>query len=146
MHGDMAEDENFNTSYIGRVIHTLMTPGLITRTYTLLTHWQTSCLQIPLWLDDLQYKETTKIPQTILISTSLWLSNTSQHLHQSTAPFASTIQTHFLPSIHHITAQQCPALLPPFLFPPALHPLPTVLAAPLTSSPPCLQTVLLATS
>ena len=90
MHSDMAENENFNTLCIGRVTHTLTTPGLITRTYMLLTHWQISCLQILLWLDDLQYKETMKIPQTILIPTSLWLSNTSQHLHQSTAPFALT--------------------------------------------------------
>jgi len=62
MHDDMAKDENFNTLCIGRVIHTPTTLGLITRTYTLLTHWQTSCLQIPLQLDDLQYKETTKNP------------------------------------------------------------------------------------
>ena len=141
----MAEDENFNTSCIGRAIHTLMIPGLITRTYMLLTYWQTSCLQIPLRLDDLQYKETTKIPQTILISTSLWLSNTSQHLHQSTVPFASTIQTHFLPSIYHTTvqpSQQCPASLPPSLSLPALHPLSTVSAALPMSSPPLLQTAL----
>ena len=95
MHSDIAEDENFNTLCIGRVTHTLTTPGLITRTYMLLTHWQTSCLQIPLWLDNLQYKETTEISQTILIPTSLWLFNTLQKLLQSTAPFASTIQIPF---------------------------------------------------
>ena len=105
MHSDMAEDENFNTSCIGRVIHTLTTPRSITRTYTLLMHWQTLCLQIPLQLDDLQYKETARIPQTILIPSSLWLSNTLQKLLQFTVPFASTIQTRFLPSIHHTTAQ-----------------------------------------
>ena len=43
MHGIMAEDENFNTLCIGRVIHTLTTPGLITRTYTPQTHWQILC-------------------------------------------------------------------------------------------------------
>ena len=59
----MAEDTNSNTSCIGRVIYTLTTPGLITRTYMPPTHCQTSTFQTPLWLDDLQYKETIKIPQ-----------------------------------------------------------------------------------
>jgi len=97
MHSIMAEDKNFNTSCIGRVIHTLMTPGLITKTYMPQTHWQTSILQTLLQLDDLQYKETTEIPQMILIPTSLWLSNTSQHPHQSTVPFASTTLAFRLP-------------------------------------------------
>jgi len=143
----MAEDKNFNILCTRRVTHTLTTPGLITRTYMLLTHWQTSCLQIPLWLDDLQYKETTKIPQTILIPSSLWLFNTSQKLLQSTVPFASTIQTRFLPFIHHTTAPpswQCLACPPPFLFCLTLHPLPTALATPPMSLPLLPQTVLLA--
>jgi len=145
MHSDMAEDENFNTLCIGRVIHTLTTHGLITRTYTLLTHWQTLCLQIPLRLDDLQYKETTGIPQMILILSSLWLFNTLQHLYQSTAPFALTIQTTSLLSTHHTTAQlsqQCLTPLLPFSFLSALRPLPIVLAAPPTSSLSLLRTAL----
>jgi len=145
MHGIMAEDENFNTSCIGRVIHTPTTPGLITRTYTLLTHWQTSCLQTPLWLDDLQYKETTEIPQTILIPTSIWLSNTLQKLLQSTARFVSTTQTCFLPFTLLTTAlpsQQCPAPLPPFSFLPTPCPLSIAVATPLTLLPLLLRTVL----
>jgi len=60
----MAEDTSSNTLCIGRVIHTLMTPGLITRTYMPPTCCQTSTFQTPLQLDDLQYKETIEIPQT----------------------------------------------------------------------------------
>jgi len=136
MHSDTAEDENFNTSCTGKVIHTLMTPGLITRTYMPLTHWQIFTLQTLLWLDDLQYKETTEILQTILIPTSLWLFNTSQQLLQFTAPFVSTIQTCFLPFIHHTTVQPfqlCLACLPPSSS--LLAPLPLVLVAPLMSLP-----------
>jgi len=140
MHGIMAEDKNFNTLCTGKAIHTLMIHGLITKTYMLPTHWQTSCWQTPLRLDDLQYKETIKILQTILIPTSLWLSNTSQKPLQFTAPFASTIQTPFLPSTHYTTAPQCPACLLPSSFRPAL-PLPwTALATPLILSLPLLQT------
>jgi len=123
------------------------TPGLITRTYMPQTHWQTSISQTLLRLDDLQYKETTGIPQMILIPTSLWLFNTSQHLHQSTVPFALTIQTHFLLSIHHTTAlpfRQCSAPLPPFSFLPVPCPLSIAVATPLTLSLLLLQTVLLA--
>jgi len=105
MHGNMAEDKNFNTSCIGRVIHTLTIPGLITRTYIPQIHWQTSTLQTLLQLDNLQYKETTKVLQMSLIPTSLWLFNTLQNLLQSTAPFVSTIQTHSLPSTYRTTAQ-----------------------------------------
>ena len=43
MHNIMAEDENFNTLCIGRVIHTPTILGLIIRTYTPQTHWQTLC-------------------------------------------------------------------------------------------------------
>jgi len=43
MHGIMAEDKNFNTLCTGRAIHTPTTPGLITKTYMLPMHWQTSC-------------------------------------------------------------------------------------------------------
>jgi len=145
MHDNTAEDENFNTSCIGRAIHTPTTHGLITRTYMPLTHWQILCLQILLRLDDLQYKETARIPQMILIPSSLWLFNTLQKLLQSTVPFASIIQTRFLPSTHHTTAQQsqwCPTPPPPSLSLPALRPLPTVLEAPLMSSPPLLWTAL----
>jgi len=145
----MAKDENFNTLCIGRVIHTPMTPGLITRTYTLPTHWQTLCLQIPLRLDDPQYKETTKIPQMILIPSSLWLFSTLQKLLQSTVPFALTIQTTSSLFTHHTTAQpfqQCPAPPPLSSSLPALLPLLTALAAPLTSLPLPLQIVLLTVS
>jgi len=145
MHSDTAEDENFNTSCIGRVIHTLTTPGLITRTYMPQTHWQTSISQTLLRLDDLQYKETIEISQTILIPTSLWLSTTLQHLRQSTAPFVLTIQTCFLPFTHHMTAQpsqQCPACLPPSLSLLALPLLPIALVTPPTSLPLPLQTIL----
>jgi len=144
MHGNTAEDENFNTLCTGRAIHTPTIPGLITKTYTPQTHWQTSILQTPLQLDDLQYKESTEILQTILIPTSLWLSTTSQHLLQFTVLFALTIQTCCLPFTYHTTAQLCPACPPPSLSLPALHPLPTVLAIPHTSSPLPLLTALLA--
>jgi len=147
MHSDMAEDENFNTLCIGRVIHTPTTPGLITRTYMPQTHWQTSCWQTLLQLDDLQYKETTRNLQTILIPTSLWLSNTLQHLLLSTAPSVSTIQTHFLPSIYRMTvwpSSPCPAHPLPSSFHLALHPLLTVPATPPTLSPLPFQTALLA--
>ena len=109
----MEEDENFNTSCIGRVIHTPTTPGLITRTYTLLKHCQTFTFLTPLRLDDLQYKEALEIPKRILIPTSLWLSNTSQNLHRFTVHFASTTQTHFTPFTTCLIALQCLALLPP---------------------------------
>jgi len=135
MHGIMAEDENFNTSCIGRVIHIPTTPGLITRTYMPQMHWQTSISQTLLQLDDLQYKKTTEIPQTILIPTSFWLFNTSQRLLLSTVPFALTIQIHFLPFTHHTTAQQCPARPPPSLSHPALCSLPIALATLPTLSP-----------
>jgi len=137
MHSIMAEVENFNTLCIGRVIHTLTTPGLITRTYMLLMHWQTSCLQILLRLDDLQYKETTEISQMILIPTSPWLFNTLQQLLPFTAPFALTIQTYSSLFTPHTTAQpsqQCLAHPPPSSSLPACLPLPTVLATPLMLS------------
>ena len=142
MHGNTAEDENFNTSCTGRAIHTPTIPGLITKTYTPQMHWQTSISQTLLRLDDLQYKETTKILQTILIPTSLWLSTTSQHLLQFTVLFALTIQTCCLPFTHHTTAQLCPAHPPPSLSLPTLHPLPTALAIPHMSSPLPLLTAL----
>ena len=81
---DMAEDKGSNTSCIGRAIHTLTTPGLITRTYTPRMHCQTFTFQTPLWLDNQQYKEAIEIPKQILIPSLLWLFNTSQHYHQST--------------------------------------------------------------
>ena len=110
----MVEDESSNTLCIGRVIHTPTTPGLITRTYMLPKHYQTSIFLTPLQLDNQQYKKRPlKSPRRILIPTSLWLFSTSQHPRQSTVHFASTIQTHFTPSITSLIAQQCLVLLPP---------------------------------
>ena len=63
MQGVMAEDTSSNTLCIGRVIHTLMTPGLITRTYMPQMHSQIFIFQTPLQLDNLQYKETIEIPK-----------------------------------------------------------------------------------
>ena len=130
----MVGDESFNTSYTGRVIHTLMTPGLITRTYMPQTHCQTSTFLTLLWLDDPQYKESREISKRTLIPTSLWLFNTLQCLLQSTAHFASTIQIHSTPSTTSLIVQQCLALLPPFSSH-LVHPLPlTALVTPPTLS------------
>ena len=134
MHSNMAEDANSNTLCIGRVIPTPMTSGLITRTYTPQTHWQTSTSQTPLQLDDLQYKETTKILQMSLIPTSLWLFTTLKNHLQSTVLFALTIPIYSSPFICHITARQCPTCPLPSSSLPAHLPLPTVLATPLMSS------------
>ena len=136
----MVEDESSNTSCTGRAIHTPTTPGLITRTYTLLKHCQTFTFLTPLRLDDQQYKRTLEFPKRILIPTSHWLFNTSQHPRQSTVHFVLTIRIRFTPSTISSTAQRCPTLLPPFSFHPAHLPLPTALATPPTSSPPLLPT------
>ena len=54
---DMDKDVNFNTSFTGRAIHTLMTHGLITRTYMRPTFSKNSTLPTLLWLDELKYKK-----------------------------------------------------------------------------------------
>jgi len=60
----MAEDTSSNTLYTGRNIHTLITLGLITKTYMPPMHFQTSIFQTLLRLDNLQYKEAIEILQT----------------------------------------------------------------------------------
>ena len=129
----MVGDKSSNTLCIGRAIHTPTTPGLITRTYTPPKHCQTFTFLTPLRLDDQQYKKALEIPKQIFIPSSLWLSNTSKYLHQSTVHFALTTPTHSTLSTTSSIAQQCPMPLPPSLFHPD-HLLPlTVLATPPTS-------------
>ena len=145
----MVEDDSSNTSCIGRAIHTPTTPGLITRTYTLLKRCQTFTLLTPLRLDDQQYKEALEIPKRILILLPLWpLTPTTTALHfaasfkalattrsTSTSVTNSNVATaaplkKFSPA-HH---SPCPPILP-FLFHPALHPQSTALATPPTLLP-----------
>ena len=57
MPDNMDKVVNSNTSYTGRVIHTLTTHGLITRTYMRLTFSKNFILPTPLWLDKLKYKK-----------------------------------------------------------------------------------------
>ena len=147
----MVEDESSNTLYTGRVTHTPTTPGLITRTYTLLKHCQTFIFRTPLRLDDQQYKKTTEILKQILILSSLWpLTLTTivpaynEYFRHSTAiqsvyifntklvTFALSNKSLPYPLSH---PSQCLTLLPPFSFHPALHLLSTVLAIPPTLSP-----------
>ena len=140
----MEEDKSSNTSCIGRVIHTLTTPGLITRTYTPQKHCQTSTFLTPLRLDDQQYKRPLKLPEQILIPSSHWLFNTSQCHRQSIVHFVSTTQIHSTHFTICSIAQQCPTLPPQF----SSHPVPrlpsTVLATPLMLSPlPLLKTQLI---
>jgi len=154
MYSNTAEDKNFNTLCIGKAIHTLTTPGLITRTYMPQTHWQTFILQTPLQLDDPQYKETTEIPKQSLIlslhwpstltTTVLLFNDFSKRSLVIPLPYSfkpiflkPTPLNAYLPFPH----LPCPAHPPPSLFLPILH-LPLVaLATPPTSSPPLLLTV-----
>ena len=62
MQDDTDEDVNFNTSYIGKGIHTLMTRGLIIKTYTPPTFSKNSILPTPLQLDELKYKDPVHSP------------------------------------------------------------------------------------
>jgi len=119
------------------------------------THWQTSILQTPLWLDNLQYEETTKFLQTILIPTSLWPSTLTTTAQASDACSKSSTMTQspntsdFRPNTslllnksspsHHLP---CLALPLPSSSLPALRLLSTVLQAPPISLPLPLLTVL----
>ena len=135
----MAGDEGSNTLYIGRVIHTPTTPGLITRTYTPQKHCQTFIFLTPLRLDDQQYKEALEIPKQILILLPLWpltLTTTApassdsskpailMKLSANTSDFKLTISARLNKSLpcHPLHPSQCPTLLPPSSFYLAPHP------------------------
>ena len=145
----MVEDENSNTSYTGRAIHTPMTPGLITRTYTPRKHCQIFTFLTPLRLDDQQYKKALETPKRIPILLPVWpLTPTTIALH-SIAFFKASATTRltftsvtssnvvtFAPLKKSLPAPHspCPPILPS-LFHPALHPQSTALATPPTLLP-----------
>ena len=149
----MVEDENFNTSCTGKVIHTLTTPGLITRTYMLLKHCQTFIFLTPPQLDDQQYKELLEIPKRILIPSPLWpltpttttlVFDDSSKLATQTTSLLNTSDFKLVTSAPMNKSSpypppqllQCPIPPPPYLFHLALHPLtlslPLLLKAQLT--------------
>ena len=78
MQDNTDEDVNFNTSYIGKGIHTPMTRGLIIKTYTPPTFSKNSILLTLLRLDKLKYKRPNDFTNQSPSSSSTCRNNNSK--------------------------------------------------------------------